>query len=169
MNLIRRITEGEVQFLVRSFLLKNNFRLYTKTTNEEPLHYRNTFTNPPKFKNPDHVAIKGNAVLVFEDKVKFSDLFAGKHPDLIKISSFLANTRAVAEFRTLLADVEPAPTNPVIVGSFASLAPEKSKKEIPKKFVFIGIKEDAKDFVVELLQDAGFEKLFEHSSCQIGL
>lgn len=164
---MRRITEGEVQCLIRRFLLENGFGLYTKTIKGEPLHYRIAFTNPPRFKRPDHVAIRRNAVLIFEDKVKYADLFRGKCSDLEKISSFLNNVQAMSEFRKLLGNVEPPPRDPLIVGALASFLPNKSSRTIPESYVYLGIKEGVDGFLVELCQDASLKRLFERSLCKI--
>lgn len=163
-----RMTEGEVQSLVRRFLLKNDFRIYTRTSNNELLHYRIMITNPPMYKNPDHVAIKNNYVLVIEDKILFSHLVQGQFSDMTKIISFLENQQACEEFRNQLTRTVPSLTNPTIIGCLASLAP-KTRINLPKQFIYISVRKLGDEFAVDLFQDAGVRNLFTFTSSNFSL
>lgn len=159
-----KITEGEIQSLIRRFLLKNKFQLVTRTSNGETLHYRNELTIPPKFKIPDHVAIKNNTVLVVEDKVKYSDFFKNKASDIDKLVSFLSNEYALNEFKELLKNLNPPLMNPTIVGAYASLEPSKSRREIPSNCIYMGISANSIGYVVNVCQDANLKSLFNYAT-----
>lgn len=158
-----KITEGEIQSLIRRFLLINKFQLVTRTSNGETLHYRTELTKPPKFKIPDHVAIKNNTVLVVEEKVRYSDLFKNKASDINKLLLFLNNKYALGEFKELLKHLNPPLMNPNIVGAYASLEPSKSRREIPSNFIYMGIGVTSDAYVVKICQDGNLNSLFNYA------
>jgi hypothetical protein len=155
--------------LVRRYLAKNNFRLVTKTTDGEPLHYTNECTARPKYKMPDHVAVKGNIALVLEDKKRYCDLFRDGMSDIKKLSMFFSNENAKARFKKLLQRLKPSMTKPKIVCGFASFAPAKYSNKIPEDFIFIEIQQKKQGFVVKLIQNANIDHLFEQKEVELTL
>lgn len=161
---MKKISEGEIQSLIRKYLILNKFRLVTKTPDGEPIHYRNELTKPPKYKVPDHTAIKSNTVLVIEDKVWYRDLFGKGVSDIDKLSSFLNNESALNEFKELLTHLNPPLMNPSIVGAFASIEPARYDVSIPSHFIYLGIMVNSVGYIVRLYHDSNVKNLFEHTS-----
>jgi len=171
---MKKLTEGEIQSLVRKYLIKNRFRLVSRTLDGQPLHYRVEVTSPPEFKIPDLVAVKANKVLVFEEKIRYSDLFKKEGSDGIsdveKLVFFLKNKQARSEFKKLVTNTGLSVKNPSVVGAFASLKPVSSDVDaIPPNFVFIAIEISSSGFSVELCQDGKLPYLFEIDTCEFTL
>ena len=129
---MRKITEGEIHSILRKFFIINSFNLLTKSKDGSSLHYQIVITKPPQFKIPDFVATKNNVVIVIEAKLKYSDLFTGNLPDIVKLQYFLENKDAVEEFKKSLYQI--VPPNLTIIGACGSLIPVRSKKRIPTWF-----------------------------------
>ena len=163
-----KITEGEVQSLVRRFLIANNFRVCTRTANQEIFHYQIRIVNPPMFKNPDLVAIKNGFVLVIEVKILFSKLFSGNISDIQKVESFLENKEALTDFKKQLTTIDKTLTEAKVIGCFASIF-DKTGEKIPERFVSLEVTKFGESYTVNIDQDAGCKGLFEKVSCTFNL
>lgn len=161
-----RITEGEIHYIIRQYMLQNDFQLFTKTTNGIPLHYRTNLKSPPQFKQPDLVAIKSDTVLVFEEKIWYNNLFNRK--DVDKLTNFLNNPIAVREFKQLIRKTMPSITKPKLYGVLASLEPKRLQhKPIPANLLYVGIKLAGHSTTVSIQQDLGLRQLFTKPTCTI--
>jgi len=162
---MKSLTEAEIQSLTRKYLARNKFQFLSRTCSGESLHYRLEMAGRPKFKVPDVVAVSGSCVLVFEEKVRYSDLFAEGSSglsDIRKLTTFLSNEQAVIEFRKLLLQTRIPPNNPTIIGAVGSLkAMRASSNTIPRDLVFISVQIVHDGFLIELCQDGGIGNLFQ--------
>ena len=166
---MNKLTEGDIQSLVRRYLLQNGFQLFTRTAKGESLHYRTNLVTPPRYKIPDHIAIKNNTVLIFEDKIKYADLFKKGNSDIEKLSCFISNKTNLQDFNQLITKIGVKLTKPSIVPACASLKPENNKKIIPANFVFLGITPTDDKYVIEFCQGTNCSSLFNFDKSALTL
>ena len=89
---MKRFTEAEINSCTRRFLIENGFNFLSTKNNGEKFYYRLNKSSPPLLKQPDCLAYKENVVIIWEEKVKFNDLFKtqnGKVSDIDKLGNIL--------------------------------------------------------------------------------
>lgn len=104
MATLSRITEGEITSIVRRFYRANGFHFLSTSSSGEKLYYV-IDGNLQNNKQPDSIVIKNDIIIICEDKIFYSDLFAekkGAGSDLKKVTAFLSSEDAISHFREKL-------------------------------------------------------------------
>lgn len=169
---MKRLSEAEVNSCTRKFLLKNEFNFLSTKNNGEKFYFRIDDSTPPLFKQPDCVAYKENVVIIWEEKVKYNDLFkdqGDKVSDIKKLITFFESPKLKNEFITQVADILNLDLCEItLIGGVNSLPPKtnNSKYVVPDTLVHLStlIKDEiAKIDVVSLPIIA--KDLFTIKSC----
>ncbi|MFL9837205.1 hypothetical protein ABS768_06840 [Flavobacterium sp. ST-75] len=136
-----KISEAEINSCTRKFLLDNDFQFISTKNNGEKFYYRINNTFPPLYKQPDCLSIKDNVVIVWEEKIKFKDLFrkqATKISDIEKISNLTLQSDWKNDFISQICDtLSFSPEIILLMGGVNSLKDTQStpKHVIPNSII----------------------------------
>jgi hypothetical protein len=142
-----KISEGEINGWTRQFLRKNNYKIISSSNNADKLFYRTEKSNPPKYKQPDTVALNDAYIIILEDKIHFLDLFKsmnGNKSDVDKLKSFISDSSLKKEFMDKVDSVFGGNKvkRKLLVGCTSLEKNIKCSKRIPANFIYISVKQN---------------------------
>lgn len=170
---MKRISEAEINSCTRMFLLNNGFKFLSTKNNGEKFYYRINDSIPPLFKQPDCVSYKDNVVIIWEEKIRYNDLFkdqGNKVSDIKKLITFFNSPKLKNEFIVQVTDVIGFHLDEIIlIGGVNSLIfkTEKSKKVVPKELVHLTTIIESNIATINIVSLPNFCKnLFSINSCE---
>lgn len=166
-----RVSEAEINSCTRQFLMKNNFNFLSTLNNGEKFYYRINKSFPPLLKQPDNLVYKDNIVIIWEEKVKYNDLFKSsgdKVSDIEKLGLILDNEELQLDFLGNVSEIIGYSTDDIILcGGVNSLKPTGAyKKRVPEELIHLVTSINVETSIELVGLPKHLEKHFQFKSCK---